>query len=1154
MFRKLKRLLSLTLAFLILFSSQQMVFGKTSQPNYMDYNGKIVAIVTPIDSSESNQSPDTSKEASGLYSLGGVTFDGTQSGWAEPELEAAYNYGLTYPGVMNNFRKKITREEFCIIVVKLYEKLAGKTAVAGNDPFKDTSNTEILKAYNLGIVKGTSVSGDVFEPAANITREQICTMIYRAIDAALPSPDMSAEITLPFTDVGKIHSWALVQMKFAYKNEIMKGYSATEIAPLENTNREQAIALLKRTYEKFSAPPDISNPPDMATIPVKNPPAQKENALKGYAWMREGSAFIPKFDQRIELFVSTIPGKPTQKPVSPKLIADVSDIENNNGIKLFAYNGNSIFDESFLFYGRTLQPITIIPKIPILPKIPTLPDLPVLEIVKPAPTGPYYTAANFGAFIDQSGDRKRWFAYKLKNASDATKVVWQVSTVPFSGKADNWKSSDGLVKSGEVAASAGEFLIDFGNLNSRISSKFKLDFSNYKPIPQAQKTYYVRSVPVNSSGAPIGDPGTGIAVVYGKQAKNSFTPGKFSTACELWTVRSYSGVYNGEFQDRPKKYGSTGVSPKDLNNSKLFNFNNLDPAVTQIVIQISEQPFLGMDTWPSGKKLLYEKSYTVPVTTAGLPTSLPDSFLPSVLVPFTQFGKPAAEMVADEFIKYYVRGVVLKPSQTPGMMDAAYTNIVTVDYGFGAPIVFYSPPAPKYEYINRSLPSLQIKAYEPIKWAASDYLQHYYIYRQPVAGDITSCWMNSDTKEVLYPYDDYFGKLYYKAQGITTAQQYEQIVIPRVLKAGYKVYFAPPVEKDEEWYEELYNGVVEFFEDLVHIASEIVNQVSSAYNGLKSGLINFVAENLCPIPALRGAFKAALEGLVNYGLIAVGLPPTLPDFKDLSSMSLEYLAEVALTEAGIPENDLTKYAVDEIKDAIGKEIEKASNYADVNPVNAAFLKLDPEFCYRPAYIDVEISNNSPYASVGGSFNLDVTFEFDYYNKIANSYDPYDGITYTCDNPYIPGSNAALSTSSAYMDHFDHGLNGDTVNFKNGETAIYDVFNPIRGQKVPVLKANETTLLRVYLSPYGFCGGANFARYPTGDNLHPNDFDVMYFGNGNKKFNHFYLTGQFPSALEFMNSNGKTFIMTDPEAILTYKSSGPTSDTAKEKPVKSAWSK
>lgn len=75
-----------------------------------------------------------------------LVLDGTESSWAKPELELAYSYGLTYPTVMSTFTKPITREEFCVIVVKLYEKLTGKTAPAVTSPFTDTTNPEIIKA------------------------------------------------------------------------------------------------------------------------------------------------------------------------------------------------------------------------------------------------------------------------------------------------------------------------------------------------------------------------------------------------------------------------------------------------------------------------------------------------------------------------------------------------------------------------------------------------------------------------------------------------------------------------------------------------------------------------------------------------------------------------------------------------------------------------------------------------------------------------------------------------------------------------------------------------------------------------------------------------------------------------------------------------
>jgi len=177
------------------------------------------------------------------------TFDGTQSGWAEAELVEAYLAGLTYPGIMSQFGRPITREEFCTIAVKLYEKLTGLVAVPGLDPFEDTDNPEVLKAYGLDIVRGMSAT--VFAPYDNITRQQMCVMIFRAIKAAGKSTDIPSGGSFPFNDAGSIAAWAINEVRFCYHHVIMKGTSPTTISPGLNTPREQAIILLLRAYNAF---------------------------------------------------------------------------------------------------------------------------------------------------------------------------------------------------------------------------------------------------------------------------------------------------------------------------------------------------------------------------------------------------------------------------------------------------------------------------------------------------------------------------------------------------------------------------------------------------------------------------------------------------------------------------------------------------------------------------------------------------------------------------------------------------------------------------------------------------------------------------------------------------------------------------------------
>ncbi|HWQ31193.1 MAG TPA: S-layer homology domain-containing protein, partial [Negativicutes bacterium] len=178
-----------------------------------------------------------------------VDYTGASS-WALTELQKAVGYGLYTDSIMNNYTQKITREEFCGLVVKLYEKLKSAEApTVSPNPFSDTSNKDILKAFGAGIVKGTGQ--DSFSPERPITRQDICVMLYRAITGSVPEVDTNISGVPAFADENTIGSWALNEVRFAFKNSIMKGKGANRIMPRDNTSREEAIVLIKRVYEAF---------------------------------------------------------------------------------------------------------------------------------------------------------------------------------------------------------------------------------------------------------------------------------------------------------------------------------------------------------------------------------------------------------------------------------------------------------------------------------------------------------------------------------------------------------------------------------------------------------------------------------------------------------------------------------------------------------------------------------------------------------------------------------------------------------------------------------------------------------------------------------------------------------------------------------------
>jgi photosystem II stability/assembly factor-like uncharacterized protein len=172
------------------------------------------------------------------------------SPWAESEIVEAWALGLITEDILWAYQSPVTREEFCELAVLLWEKLTGREAQpVSPNPFTDTSNPAILKALGLGITAG--VSPTRFAPANRITRQEMSVMLYRALEAAGLNPDVSVTGVPAFVDQRQIAPWAVTQVRFCYAHGIMKGVAPNTIGPLGNTTREQAICLVKRTYESF---------------------------------------------------------------------------------------------------------------------------------------------------------------------------------------------------------------------------------------------------------------------------------------------------------------------------------------------------------------------------------------------------------------------------------------------------------------------------------------------------------------------------------------------------------------------------------------------------------------------------------------------------------------------------------------------------------------------------------------------------------------------------------------------------------------------------------------------------------------------------------------------------------------------------------------
>ncbi len=211
---------------------------------------------------ESQPSNEATYPPSSMPGSGGIEL-GKYDAWAAEELDAANDAGLI-PDILANtdLTKPITREEFCELAVKLYEKMTGNhPSPASPNPFTDTANEQILKAYSLGITNGTSAT--TFSPSQLINREQCATMIFRAIKLINPNADYSVAAVADFPDQANISSWAVAATKYMAKIGIIKGDTSgnfmskpvtadQEASGYGMAKREEAILMVERTYVKMS--------------------------------------------------------------------------------------------------------------------------------------------------------------------------------------------------------------------------------------------------------------------------------------------------------------------------------------------------------------------------------------------------------------------------------------------------------------------------------------------------------------------------------------------------------------------------------------------------------------------------------------------------------------------------------------------------------------------------------------------------------------------------------------------------------------------------------------------------------------------------------------------------------------------------------------
>jgi len=181
--------------------------------------------------------------------------------WARGQMKSAYEQGLMPDCLQGcDLTQTITRSEFAAAAVALYENLKGQDApdYDGASPFTDTDDEDVLRAYALGVVKGTG-DGSTFSPDGQLSREQACTMLGRVCElvrtgAVGDGASLYQGSTQPFTDDGKIAAYARNYIYYFAGEGILTGPGDGSFQPGTNMDRQSALKVSVETAKVFPRP------------------------------------------------------------------------------------------------------------------------------------------------------------------------------------------------------------------------------------------------------------------------------------------------------------------------------------------------------------------------------------------------------------------------------------------------------------------------------------------------------------------------------------------------------------------------------------------------------------------------------------------------------------------------------------------------------------------------------------------------------------------------------------------------------------------------------------------------------------------------------------------------------------------------------------
>jgi uncharacterized lipoprotein YddW (UPF0748 family) len=187
---------------------------------------------------------------------GGVTFKDTDGHWASEAISAVASRGVVkgYPDGAFLPDNDVKRADFVLMLTGLFEFAADQSAA---DNFLDIAPDAyyydaLASAKRAGVVTG--IGNNMFDPDAQLTRQDMFAMTYRALVLmGKAGESVSPSVLDGFSDRAQAATHAVAPLAAFVEKGIVTGSDEGLLSPLKPATRAETVTVLWRVYTRINA-------------------------------------------------------------------------------------------------------------------------------------------------------------------------------------------------------------------------------------------------------------------------------------------------------------------------------------------------------------------------------------------------------------------------------------------------------------------------------------------------------------------------------------------------------------------------------------------------------------------------------------------------------------------------------------------------------------------------------------------------------------------------------------------------------------------------------------------------------------------------------------------------------------------------------------